>query len=212
MQNSRNPNKRVTMIKNLVGKVRTASYALPGDNAPDFTYGVPNVVDPEGAGALQNLAEQSVQTKHSQVKCFPATNRAGLQNGCLTSKSQREFAATNPVMRSLNKPPSSKKLEIAFDESHVFGIKNVENDVPIHELLKSQHVMENDYDYPDLSQRQKKGRLPPSRSTKASRLLEDSIKKGCSKEHGDHGEKPFKMKRFLKVESKVKATGILQTS
>jgi len=196
------------MIKNLVGKVRTASYALPGDNAPDFTYGVPNVIDPEGAGALQSMAEQSVQTKHSQVKCFPATNRAALQNGCLTSKSQREFAATNPVMKSLSKPPSSKKLETAFDESHVFGIKNVENDVPIHELLKSQHVMENDY--PDLSQRQKKGRLPPSRLTKASRLLEDSIKKGCSKEHGEHGKKPFKMKRFLKVESKVKA--ILQAS
>jgi len=196
------------MIKHLVGQVRTASYALPGDDAPDFAYGVPNVIDPEGAGALQSWASKSIQTKHSQVTCFPATNRAALQNGCLTSKSQREFAATRPVMKSLSKTPSSKKVESAFDENHVFGIKNLENDVHIKELLKSQDFVE--HDYPDLSQRQRKGRLPPSRLTKASRLLNDSIKKGSSKEQGEHGKKPFKMKRFLKVESKVKA--ILQAS
>ena len=187
------------MIKHIVGKVRTAGYALPDDNDLSFTYGIQNIIDSEGAGAVQNWAEESVPTKHSQVKCFPATNRAALQSGCLTSKSQREFAMKRPVMKSLSKPPSIKKLETAYDENHVFGIKNVENDVPIQDLIKSQVVAENDY--PDLSQQQKKGRLPPSKMTKASRLLEASIKSGSQEQR----KEPFKMKRFLKVESKVKA-------
>jgi hypothetical protein len=195
----RHPNKRVTMIKHIVGKVRTAGYALPDDNNPSFTYGIPNIVDSEGAGEVQNWTEHSIPIKKSQVKCFPATNRAALQRGCLTSKSQREFAMENPVMKDLSNSPSRKFFETACDVNYIFGIKSVENDVPIDELIKSQVVAENDY--PDLSQRQKKGRLPPSKMTKASRLLEASIKSGSQKQI----KKPFKMKKFLKVESKVKA-------
>ena len=41
------PNKRVTMIKHVVGKVRSSSYRLPED---DFVYGIANKIDHEGAG------------------------------------------------------------------------------------------------------------------------------------------------------------------
>ena len=38
-------NKRVTMIKSVVGKVKTAQYALP-----DIVYGIESKIDKEGAG------------------------------------------------------------------------------------------------------------------------------------------------------------------
>ena len=38
-------NKRVTMIKSVVGKVKSAQYALP-----DIVYGVESKLDKEGAG------------------------------------------------------------------------------------------------------------------------------------------------------------------
>ena len=41
------PNKRVTMIKHVVGKVRSSSHCLPGD---DFVFGIANKIDQEGAG------------------------------------------------------------------------------------------------------------------------------------------------------------------
>jgi hypothetical protein len=82
------------------------------------------------------------------------------------------------------------------------ALKNVENDVSIKDLLKSDHVEEKDY--PNLSQRQKKGRLPPSRLTKASKLLEETIKSRSQNKEMHHNEM-FKMKKFLRVESKVKA-------
>lgn len=40
-------NKRVTMIKNTVGKVKSSAYALPDT---DFVYGIENKFDKEGAG------------------------------------------------------------------------------------------------------------------------------------------------------------------
>ena len=41
------PNKRVTMIKHVVGKVRSSSHSLPEG---DFVFGIPNKLDEEGAG------------------------------------------------------------------------------------------------------------------------------------------------------------------
>ena len=38
-------NKRVTMIKSVVGKVKSAQYALP-----DIVYGIESKIDKEGAG------------------------------------------------------------------------------------------------------------------------------------------------------------------
>ena len=41
-------NRRVTMTKHIVGKVKTSAYALPND---DFVYGIESKLDNEGAGA-----------------------------------------------------------------------------------------------------------------------------------------------------------------
>ena len=221
------------MIKHLVGKVRTTSYSLPDDHDPTFTYGIANKIDPENAGKVVQSWAQSRTAKQETVRCFPATNRKALQHGCLTSKSQREFAVHQPVMKALNKPKASSlgKLEEQGQRDHdittdqVFGIKSLKNDLPFKELLKSGGDFQ-EKDYPNLSKRQKRGRIPPSKVTRASRLLEASIKTasmraaaaGAHQQQGSFltkgimgGQQPkdhhscFKMKRFLRVESKVKA-------
>ena len=172
------------------------------------------------------------------IRHFPSTNRKALKNGCLDAKSQREFALKNPVMKSLMKHhlnhshhldlQKKKNLEpvttlMAYQhqqhytscydkdhqqQQHVFGIKSIANDVPIQELLKSVHGDFEESDYPDRSHMQKKGRLPPAKSTNASRLLEASIhnsSSSSSQEKTKMNKDCFKMKRFLKVDSTVKA-------
>jgi len=200
MQN-RHSNKRVTMIKHIVGKVRTTSYSLPDDHDPSFTYGIPNKIEVENAGDVVQSWAETQPTKQTSMRSFPETNKKALQNGCLSSKSQREFAVHEPVMQVL-KPPSSKKLEQPSER--IFGIKSLANDVPMKELLKSAHSDFEEKDYPNLSKRQKKGRLPPSKLTRSSRLLEAS-NKTVAKDLSKLPKDAFKMKKFLKVESKVKA-------
>lgn len=97
MADKSKPDKRVTMIKPVVGKVKSPSYALP-DN--DFVYGIESKLDKEGAG---EVVSSWAQSKSSEPPCsmqsFVATNRQALKNGCLTSKAQREYGKQFPVMK-----------------------------------------------------------------------------------------------------------------
>jgi hypothetical protein len=75
-------NKRVTIIKHLVGKVRSPGYSLPGDRDESFAYGIRNKADEEGAGkVIQSWVEESEPTKQNEIKCFPATNSMALHHG-----------------------------------------------------------------------------------------------------------------------------------
>jgi hypothetical protein len=227
-QTTRHPNKRVTMIKHIVGKVRTTSYALPDDHDPTYTYGIANKIDAENAGTVVQSWAQSLPPKQETVyiRYFPATNRKALQNGCLTSKSQREYAVHKPVMKVLTKTKhtsSARKSSLesssvenvnggavnsSDSDGQVFGIKSLKNDLPFKELLQNGGDFQ-EKDYPNLSKRQKRGRIPPLKVTKASQLLEASIKKtsGAAQQGGsaEQQKDSFKMKKFLRVESKVKA-------
>ena len=112
----------------------------------------------------------------------------------------KKLKATEPPNVCLQDP---RKDTISQDR--VYGIKSCANDISMKELLRRcspDHMEEKDY--PDRSKMKKKGQLPPAKSTKASRMYVASIL--------DHPEDPgkmkmkseFKMKRFLKIESKVK--------
>lgn len=243
----KNPKKRVTMIKHVVGQVRTQP-----DPIPNIVFGIPNKIDQEGAGdVIQSWATSQPTltssngatgagvvtpsaTTNMMFRHFPATNRKALQSGCLDAKSQREFALKNPVMKSLMKNSHyhqkncqqtiTSGVENSHDgdktqqpnhntpcaeSEHIFGIRSIANDVPIQDLLKCVHGDIDESDYPDRSHMQKKGRLPPAKSTVSSRLLETSIhnhyNNGPSEEKAKAEKNCFKMKRFLKVESTIKA-------
>lgn len=172
------PKKRITMIKHVVGKVRASYFdSLPGE---DFTFGMKTPTQEMTAGSIMSQWSTS-----------------------LDSKSQRQ-----------NDDTSTNQNKSKIDENHnqgsnnddkVYGIKNVMNDIPMKELLQCPQSNIDEADYPDRSHMKKKGRLPTAKSTRASRYLVSSIKKASEIDTVEKSNKDFKMKRFLKVESKVKA-------
>ncbi|KAL9182611.1 hypothetical protein ACHAXT_013263 [Thalassiosira profunda] len=207
--------KRVTMIKPVVGRVRSPSCALPED---DFVYGIESKLDKEGAGeVVQSWAQSKPSEPPSSLQSYPATNREALKQGCLTSKAQREFSKKNPVMK--HNPKRSKKAEkpevdrqpitSIYQESgssqppQAFGIQSKRNKVSMTELLKCPSA-DDEQDYPDLSGKRLKGRLPPAKPTKSSlivaksrELLEEEMAKRKSVEE-------FKLTRFKNVPARVK--------
>ncbi len=113
-----------------------------------------------------------------------------------------------------NNNNNNKHLSMEFKKSNdqttvndrrVYGIKSVPNQVAIKDLLKSPSGDFEESDYPDLTNRQTRGRLPPAKMTKA---YEASIKKRREEEKNNNSKKnkfEFKMKRFQNIESKVKS-------
>ncbi len=56
-------NKRVTMIKSVVGKVKSAQYALP-----DIVYGIESKMDKEGAGKGEPLL--LLTSSNREISCL----------------------------------------------------------------------------------------------------------------------------------------------
>lgn len=233
-------NRRVTMTKHIVGRVKTSAYALPDG---DFVYGIESKLDSEGAGAgeaityhlpfctiivtlltayptislvVQSWAQSEPSKPPCSMQSFPASNRQALKNGCLTSKSQREYVKNFPVMKQNPKQSNTKCVKKnedgtesspngTSDDPRSFGIQSKKNDVSMTILLRCIPAeLKEETDYPDLSGKKRKGRLPPAKSTKSSRLVqqcrespsgEEVARKVCVDE--------FKMKKFLNVKSKV---------
>jgi hypothetical protein len=170
------PSKRITMIKHVVGKVRASYFdSLPGE---DFTYGMKTPKQEMTAGSI--ISQWSTH---------------------LDSKSQRQNDDANTYQ---NKAATNENQGLNnYDK--LYGIKNVMNNIPMKELLQCPQSNVDEADYPDRSHMKKKGRLPTAKSTRASRYLVSSIKKASEVETDDKSKNQFKMRRFLKVESKVKS-------
>ena len=238
------------MIKSVVGKVKTAQYALP-----DIVYGIESKIDKEGAGKGELLPIE-VSLRHSMFhivspfsfthliclvieswavaepsplpiasKSFPATNREALKKGCLTSKAQREYGKQHPVMkqnpkRSNISNEAKVKAEVKSSNDvitsiyqrnvnqqphQVFGIQTKKNDASMNELLRCiPSELEEETDYPDLSGKKRKGRIPPAKATKASRSIAECRPQSDRDVANIKAVEAFKMKKFLNVQSKVK--------
>lgn len=243
--------KRVTMIKPVVGKVKSPSYALPENQ---FVYGmVQSGLDKEGAGegecamtigVLQSqrglillLSQTAVvqswaRSKSSEPPCsmqsFPATNRQALKNGCLTSKSQREYGKYFPVMKqnpkqSIVRQGSKDDLQenakigevitSIYQEStqprqpeKTFGIQNKRNKVSMTELLRCIPTeLDDEMDYPDLGGKKRHGRLPPAKPTKSSLIVAQCREPPSEEEMAKRKSvDEFKMKKFRNVQPRVK--------
>ena len=156
------------------------------------------------------------------MQSFPKTNCQALKNGCLTSKAQREYGKQHPVMKQSpkhsNRVHQSNKEETEENfitsiyqrnlnqQSHqVFGIQSKKNDASMDELLRCTPLeLEEETDYPDLSGKKRKGRLPPAKATKASRSVAEFRPNSNQDMAKIKAVEEFKMKKFMKVKSKVK--------
>ncbi|KAL7527159.1 hypothetical protein ACHAXR_001830 [Thalassiosira sp. AJA248-18] len=218
--------KRVTMIKPVVGKVKSPAYALP-DN--DFVYGIESKLDKEGAGeVVQSWAQSKSSEPPCSMQSFPATNRQALKNGCLTSKAQREYGKQFPVMKQ-NPKQSNKKSQNSEEDlqknskigevitsiyqentqphqpPQAFGIKSKKNKVSMTELLRIPTELDDETDYPDLSNKKRKGRLPPAKATKSSLIVAKCRELPSEDEMARRKSvKEFKMTKFKNVQPRVK--------
>ena len=217
------------MIKPVVGKVKSPSYALP-DNS--FVYGIESKLDKEGAGeVVQSWAQSKSSQPPQDQKSFPATNREALKNGCITAASQRDYGKQFPVMKQNPKQANSqkKKLEEGLQEKanlgggevitsiyqestqprqppQVFGIQSKKNKASITELLRCTTTeLGDETDYPDLSGKQRKGRLPPAKATKSSLIVAKCRQPLSEKELAQKKSiEEFKMKKFKNVQPRIK--------
>ena len=108
--------------------------------------------------------------------------------------------------KQTNKCLKNEENKQSTGEEQSFGSQSEKNHVSMTLLSRCIPAeLKEEVDYPDLSGKKRKGRLPPAKSTKSSRLVQqcreapsgDEVAKRASVEE-------FKMKRFLSVESKVK--------
>lgn len=182
----------------------------------------------------KSVVQSWAQSKSSDPPCsmqsFPATNRQALKSGCLTAKAQREYSQKFPVMKQNPRQKQSNKkshsnseedlqrngkigevITSIYQESNqpdqppqTFGIQSKKNKVSMTELLRGK--LDNDEtDYPNLSSKKRKGRLPPAKATKSSLIVAKCREPPSADEMARRMSiEEFKLKKFLKVQPKVK--------
>lgn len=186
-----------TMIKDIVGAVRTTSYDLPGE---PHVYGLPGGKDAVGSGGVISTWVTATPSKPTESqRSFIASNKAALKEGHISSKSQRAYALEHPDIRF--KQDMGHKHGSAAEQPFLgpFGAATEGQNVPIRNLIEASYTEWDDdkNDYPDLTAVQKKHRLKPPKSTKASKGHD--VRTNAPPE----AKTPFKMKRFAAVKSRV---------
>ncbi|KAL7462548.1 hypothetical protein ACHAXS_002932 [Conticribra weissflogii] len=117
-------------------------------------------------------------------------------------------AATDTTVAATTNTTTSCASDInkaTEEEPPTFGIQSKKTKVSMTELLRCiPSEMDEETDYPDLSGMTRKGRLPPAKSTKASRMLVTCREERPEEEvRAVKAVEEFKMKKFLNVPSKV---------
>lgn len=190
--------KKKTMIKDQIGVVRTTSYDLPGTT---HVYGKADIKDSEDAGVVMSrwMASTPSQPKESQ-RSFIKTNRCALQEGCLSAKSQREYAQAHQDIR-FNQPsgrnPTAKHYEVPFKGP--YGAVSKTESQSIRRLIEADYTdwVADGVDYPDLSALEQKRKLKKPQPTRAS-VGHDCRSKGPEQKH-----EPFKMKKFANIKGRI---------
>lgn len=188
--------KKRTMIKDLVGSVRTTSYELPEDS---HIYGKPDVKDAEGSGAVLSEWVASVPSKPKESqRSFIKTNKSALKEGCLTAQSQRAYAQEHPDIRFSQ--PGAKRTATSLPFHGPYGCASITETDSIRSLIEAKYTSYTDdiIDYPDLSALEKKRLLKLPKSTKAS--MGHDVRTHPVPDRKD----AFKMKRFLNIKPRVR--------
>jgi hypothetical protein len=193
------------LVKDQLGKGRTPSYQLPGNN---FTYGKPNSWDPEGAGSV---ALTWVKGKLSDVqrgrRNIVAENKAAAIAGAPTGKALANYRAANPkYVKAKVVGKASRRTNPYSKKNLTYGRVSVESD-SVGTIMEGNKITDNGYDmnYPDLSGQEQPGKMPMPRPTKSSTLLE--INARLPKDKGTD-ESAFKMKKFTRIGRKVDSFNI----
>lgn len=184
------------LIKPQVGTGKASSYGLPAEQT---RYGRVNLKMKEGAGAVVLNWVPGRQSKEKGLGMdIIKMNRMALSQGALTAKAQAEYRSKPENVKIMTRRSGKKKVAgTKVSKDLTFG-RVTQASIPVGELISSYQDGETpDRDYPDLSKKQTKGRLPLPRPTKASKALEKSNKTVVE------DKEPFKINKFKRCEAKV---------
>lgn len=186
-----------TMIKELVGTVRTTSYELPRGS---HVYGLPGGRDAVGSGGvISNWITATPSDPNESQRSFVASNKCALKEGCITSKSQRAYAQAHKDIRFKQPSVNSRQEKFQVPFAGPYGAASEGQTDSVRNLIEASYTDWDDdlQDYPDLTAIQKKKRLKPPKPTKAS------IGHHIQSKQQPPQKAPFKMKRFANIKARV---------
>ena len=191
------------LVKDQLGKGRTSSYQLPGNN---FTYGHMNKWDAEGAGEVAlTWVKGKLSTTERGRRNIVAENKAAAGAGAPTGKALANYRAANPKYVKAKVVGKKSRRTNPYSKNNLcYGRASVASE-SVGKVMETGKMALASFDmnYPDMSGQEMPGKMPPPRPTKSSNLLYHNARLPSNNMSGTGGA--FKMKKFLKVEGKVQS-------
>mmetsp|Transcript_13227 Transcript_13227/g.15325 ORF Transcript_13227/g.15325 Transcript_13227/m.15325 type:complete len:219 (-) Transcript_13227:52-708(-) len=192
--------KNPLLAKEDVGKGKPCTFKLPSDG---FAYGKADRKDSEGAKEVTSSWAYHQQSKTTaSKKDFMNMNKVGIAKGAVNAKEQAKIRKEKDMRVSQEPKHKPKKAEVPCDVA--YGVMNrpstpikdvISNSYGIYAEMELQEKLAKDTQKPA-------GKTKEIKPTKAYTLMQQKVKNVETKnEKLDN----FKMKKFQKVESRVKA-------
>ena len=168
----------------------------------EFAYGRPDRKDQEGAKEITSSWDYPQQSKTSAAsKDFKTLNKIGISKGAINAKEQAKLRKEKDIR--ISQEPKHKPEAKSIPKDMAFGVLNRPS-TPIQAVISHSY---GTYAEEEIQQKLKAAEKPVSKTkeikpTKASTLLQQKKKNTEVKNEKLEG---FKIKKFTKVESRVKA-------
>lgn len=187
------------LVKDQLGKSRTPTYQLPGDN---FTYGHVNKWDSEGAGQVAlNWVKGKLSGTRRGRRNIVAENKASVGVGAPRGKALAAYRAANPKYHKARKVErASRRTNPYSDKALTYG-RGSEASESVGNVMKPSNLSSGanyDANYPDMSGQEMPGKMPLPRPTHSSDLLAE-----YSRATSGQAKPRFKMKKFQRVGGRV---------
>jgi hypothetical protein len=187
------------LVKDQLGKSRTPTYQLPGDN---FTYGHVNKWDSEGAGQVAlNWVKGKLSGTRRGRRNIVAENKASVGAGAPRGKALADYRAANPKYHRARKVERASRRTNPYSHKELTYGRGSESSESVGNVMKPSNLRSGsnyDANYPDMSGQEMPGKMPLPRPTNSSDLLA-----AYSRANGGPVKEKFKMKKFQRVGSRV---------
>eukprot|EP00944_MAST-04C_sp_MAST-4C-sp1_P000401 g401.t1 len=184
------------LIKDQLGKSRTTSYELPGQQ---FTYGIKTQWGQESAGAVALTWKAGNLSKQGRGKRnIVAENKACVQAGACSTKGWQQAREQNKRYSKVRTGQKASRKTNPYSSKNLTYGKNSEASPAVSKVLATNEANEN-FNYADLKGKRIPGRIPKPRPTHSSDLLAAR----AQNKSNQASKEPFKLTKFKKITSKI---------
>lgn len=183
-----------------IGKSKPWTFKLPEG---EFSYGKADRKDQEGAKEVTTSWAYHQQSKTSSAdKDFKALNKIGIAKGAISAKDQAKLRKEKDIR--ISQEPKHKPSKGSVPQDVAFGVMNRPS-TPIQAVISNSYGSYAEQELQEklkISSEKPASKIKEIKPTKASTLL---LEKKKNTEPKNEKLDEFKIKRFTKVESRVKA-------